>query len=415
MGGRGLGWRRASLRWAVAGVAAWAAVGGAPALAATPLAPPILAAQSAVLYDPQTGQVLYALHPEERLYPASITKLLTAIVVVRHLHNLDRMVTITPQAVAVGGSSAPLEAGERISVRNLLYGLLLVSGNVARFSVLLNAQARALGAAHTHFTNPDGLPDPHHYTTAMDMARIGAYVLQFPVLMTILHTQVLPHYPMPGGGTAPMVNQDQLLWTYPGILGGKIGYTTQAGNTMVAIARRHGRTLVAVVLHDLPWQYYQDVTNLLNWGFFAWRREVVVRPGQVLAWRGVRGLSRTRVPLVAAHAAVWDVPVGASVAPVRVRVKAPRRLPPHRPRGRQVGWAWVEQAAADGPRVPVVLGKATPSLPHPAQPPWALGPAAALVALAVGWVMRRRRLRDARRRYRLRKASVYLWGATRRG
>lgn len=400
---------------------AWVAAAGV----ASASAPPVLAptAEAAVLYDADTGQVLYARHAERRLMPASTTKILTALVVLQHVHDLGRRVRITAAEAYVGGSSAPMQPGERLTVRDLLYGLLLVSGNdaavaladatagsVPRFVAMMNREARALGATRTHFVNPDGLPNPHHLTTALDLARIAAAAVRQPELVRILGTQVLPDYPMPSGRPVPMVNQDRLLWTYPGIVGGKIGYTDQAGNTMVAIARRHGMTLVAVVLHDLPWTYFGDEAQLLDYGFAHYRRAVLVRAGAEVATRPVARVPGRRAQVVAGRTVVWDVPRGARVT-AALRLAAPARLPPGRRRGTAVGRVTVYAGGQLAARVPAVLARSTPAPPPPPLGRrWggALGLAAA-AAVAWAWARRRgRRRARPSRRYRLRRDSVWL-------
>jgi D-alanyl-D-alanine carboxypeptidase (penicillin-binding protein 5/6) len=403
-------------------LAAGAAALGATAGAASAAAPPVLAptAEAAVLYDADTGQVLYARQAERRLMPASTTKILTALVVLQHVHDLGRRVRITAAEAYVGGSSAPMQPGERLTVRDLLYGLLLVSGNdaavaladatagsVPRFVAMMNREARALGATRTHFVNPDGLPDPRHLTTALDLARIAAAAVRQPELVRILGTQVLPDYPMPSGKPVPMVNQDRLLWTYPGIVGGKIGYTDQAGNTMVAIARRHGMTLVAVVLHDLPWTYFGDEAQLLDYGFAHFRRTVLVRAGAEVATRPVAGVPGRRAQVAAGRTVVWDVPQGGRVA-TALHLVAPARLPPGRRRGTAVGRLAVYAGGRLAARVPAVLARSTPvPPPPPLGRRWggALGLAA---AAAVAWAWSRRRRARPRRRYRLRRDSVWL-------
>ena len=398
-----------------------------------PAAPPSNAAVSAVLYDPVTGQVLYDQHDLMHMFPASTTKLMTALLVAMHDHHMSRKITITAGEAAVGGSSSPMAAGERLTLRNLLYGLLLVSGNdaavtlaratagsVPRFVAMMNAEAKALGAPGTHFANPDGLPNPAHYTTALGLARIAAADLRQPEVMRVLHTQVVEHYPLPTGSTAPMVNQDQLLWNYPGIIGGKIGYTPEAGNTMVAIARRHGTTLIAVVLHDVPWQLFQDEANLLNYGFARYRTVSLVLPGAVVARLTVRGEAHRLIPVVTTGSLRWDVVRGSAVHTM-TRALLPHVLRPGEARGHEVGTLVVELGGRVVGRVPLALGQRVPALPPP--PPPALPRelellgaflGAALVARRVQVVRRRRVLGTAlrrRRRYRLRRSPGRLRSA----
>lgn len=408
------------------GVSALLAVADAPSGVAAAVPPvPTVGAAAAVLYDAQTGQVLYQKNDQTLSPPASITKLLTALVVLHHIRNLDRMVTITAADVNAGGSSAPMVAGERLSVRNLLYGLLLVSGNdsadalanatagsIPAFAAMMNAQAAAVGVTRSHFVDPSGLSAPGHLVTALDMARIAAAVLRQPEEVRILATKVLERYPMPSGPPQPMVNQDQLLWTYPGIVAGKIGFTDQAGNTMVAMARRHGMTLVAVVLHDVPWLYWNDEARLLDYGFGAYRRVVLLRAGTRVATLPVLHAADRKVALVTVRPVAWDVPQGPGPA-VSTVLATPRHAPAGRARGTVVGSAEVLAGGRTAAVVAVALAAKTP---RPARPPAqryaavAFGGAAALVlvAVATGIGGRRGGRRHKRRRYRLRRDSVWL-------
>jgi D-alanyl-D-alanine carboxypeptidase (penicillin-binding protein 5/6) len=394
-----------------------ALLAGMPVWAKTLPPPPFLGdPTAAALYDPTTGQFLYARRAAQRLAPASTTKLMTALLVVTRGPSLDAWTTVTAADIAVGGSSAPLVAGERIRIRDLLYGLLLVSGNdaamalaqatagsVPRFVRMMNATARALGATHTRFMNPDGLPNRRHLTTAADLARIAAAAMGQPEIRRVLETEVYP-FPNPDGvGTVPMVNQDQLLWSLPGIVGGKIGYTTAAGETMAVEAHRHGMTLVATTLHDTYAGLFADPAALLDWGFAHYRRVRLIRRGEVVARLTVRGFGRRRTVPVVAAGSVWrDLPVGEAAPPVRAFV--PRRAPAGAPRGRSVGTVVAGGGSMPLLAVPAVLGAATPRDPArpPAVPVGTLVAGAGLVAVGA-WAVRRRRRARRPRRYRLRR------------
>ncbi len=389
-----------------------------------------MSAASYVLYAPATGQVLAEKSDGLRLMPASTTKIMTALVVLQHIHDLGRMVRITAAEAYVQGSSAPMRPGEELSVRDLLYGLLLVSGNnaavalanatagsVPRFVTMMNVEARALGATRTHFDDPNGLPVATHLTTALDLARIAAAALREPEFVRILHTKVLERYPMPNGPPQPMVNQDQLLWTYPGIIGGKIGYTIQAGNTMVAIARRHGLTLIAVVLHDVPWAYFGDESNLLTYGFDTYRQATLVPAGLAVSQRAVAGAPGRTDTLETVDPVTWAV-AGSGSVHVRTHLIAPLRLPAGQPRGAVVGSLAVYASGQLAGTVPVALAQATPSPPAPARSPWGgfvarLG--LGLVLLFLAWrtavslrAPAARRAKPRRRRYRVRRDSVWM-------
>lgn len=316
--------------------------------AVTALAPgaPNLSARSAVLMDVASGMFLYSKNEDERLFPASITKVLTALVVVRHA-SPDQVITVGASAAGAPGSSADLVAGDRLSVRDLLYGLLLVSGNDAAtalaqglagstsaFAGWMNATARSLGATGSHFTNPHGMPDPGHYTTARDMAKIARAALQNAMIAQMVGTKQYTAHAA-NGRAYVFVNENKLLGQN-GVNGVKTGYTTEAGHTYVASATEGGRRLLAVFLADTKSGKYQDALALFTWGFTLYRARAVLAPGQEAGQVQVAGGERFYAPLVAAapsgvrvRATPWD-----RVSLVAI---APEVLPAPLARGARVG------------------------------------------------------------------------------
>lgn len=237
--------------------------------------------------DADTGTVLYGKNIHNAYYPASITKILTALIVIERC-GLDEMVTFSHDAVynvEEGSKSAGLDEGDVLSVRDCLYALLLqsaneaanalaehVAGSVDAFAEIMNARALSLGCQDSHFANPSGLNDPNHYTSAYDMALIGRAALNNETFMGIDSTL---YYDLPatkrnreGLRIYPghkMIKKNMPEY-YSGALGGKTGYTSLAGNTLVTFARRDGMTLVAVVLNGHS-SHYTDTKAMLNFGF----------------------------------------------------------------------------------------------------------------------------------------------------
>lgn len=226
-------------------------------------------ATAAVLLDAGTGQLLYAQNGTQRMLIASTTKLMTALVVLERAP-LWETVTVEPEQL-VEGSSMQLQAGETVTVEELLYGLLLCSGNDAAevlaahcggradFVRRMNELARELGMADSAFANPSGLDQEGHYSTAQDMARLGACAAGNHTLMRLCSTAEV----RVGGRT--MHNHNRLLSTVPGCTGLKTGYTRAAGRTLVSCAERDGRRLVAVTLQD--GNDWADHAALYEWGF----------------------------------------------------------------------------------------------------------------------------------------------------
>lgn len=238
---------------------------------------PRITAQSAILYDRLTGEILFDKESREIRPPASTTKILTAIVAIEN-GNLKQEVVISSNAGSVGGSTNYLRAGEVLSFKDLLWGALLESGNDScvalaeaasgsetLFVELMNRKAVLLGAWDTDFQNTNGLPDKDHLTTAYDMAVITDYALQNPLFAEMVSTL---HAEIPKKDTTwerSLDNTNRLLSTYPGADGVKTGTTNAAGQCLVSSATRGDRQLIAVVFKS--GDRYGDSVKLLDHGF----------------------------------------------------------------------------------------------------------------------------------------------------
>ena len=229
------------------------------------------AAQAAIVVHPETGTVLYEKNADARLGIASTTKILTALVVLEHCA-LDEPVEILPEYTAVEGSSMYLRAGETYTVEELLYGMMLVSGNdaavalachtagsVQAFADMMNDKARALGMTGSAFQNPNGLDAEGHYSTARDMAKLACAAMENETFRTIVSTKSTTV----DGQT--LVNHNRLLRSYDGAVGVKTGYTKTAGRTLVSCAQRGATRFVCVTLSDPD--DWNDHTRLLDWAF----------------------------------------------------------------------------------------------------------------------------------------------------
>ncbi len=255
-----------------------------------------VSATADVLMDADMGQVLYEKNGDRQMLIASTTKIMTALVVLEHAAP-DDVITVTPDHMAEG-SSMYLRAGETVRVEELLYGLLLCSGNDAAlaltecaggltpFVALMNEKAAALGMAHTSFANPNGLDADGHYSTARDMAVLAAAAVENPTFRRICSSRSVTI------GQRTMENHNRLLRQVEGCVGLKTGYTQAAGRTLVSCTERDGCRLVAVTLQD--GNDWADHAALYDYGF----RLTAPRRGVQTA------LLRLREPLTAACAAL---------------------------------------------------------------------------------------------------------------
>ena len=244
-----------------------------------------LSAQSAVLMDAASGQVLYGKDEHLHLPMASTTKIMTALCAAE-LGEMDRVIRIPAAAVGIEGSSVYLRTGEKLTLEQLLYALLLASandaaaaiaislcGSIEKFADCMNEKAAELGLKDTHFENPHGLDSEQHYTTAHDLALIARAALQHPTLRKIMATRSIsiPLDDEPCGRT--LVNHNKMLRNYSGAIGVKTGFTKRSGRCLVSAAERDGLTLIAVTLHAPD--DWNDHARLLDAGFAAFENVVL--------------------------------------------------------------------------------------------------------------------------------------------
>lgn len=233
-------------------------------------AQPGVSAVAAILMDGETGEVLYEKNADRQMLIASTTKIMTGLVALEH-DSPQKRITVKENHMTEG-SSMYLKVGEQVTVEELLYGLLLCSGNdaalalaeacsgsVEDFVAEMNSKAQALGMENTSFANPNGLDDENHYSTARDMARLAAYAAKNPGLMRIASTRQATI------GNRTMTNHNRLLRDMEGCIGLKTGFTKAAGRTLVSCAVRQGRLLVAVTLND--GDDWRDHAALYDYGF----------------------------------------------------------------------------------------------------------------------------------------------------
>ncbi|MBD2869610.1 D-alanyl-D-alanine carboxypeptidase family protein [Paenibacillus arenilitoris] len=250
-------------------------------------------ARASALIDVKSGRILYSSNGDVSMRIASLTKIMTAIVAIEHGHLTD-MVKTGKRAVGKEGSSIYLRLGEEMSLLNMLYGLMLRSGNDAATAIaehvggseegfvhLMNEKASFLGLAHTQFKNPHGLDDEGHYSSANDLARLTAYSLKNEVFAEIVKTRVKkvpnPHEKWDYSYT----NKNKMLAMYEGADGVKTGYTKKALRCLVSSATRNGQQLAAVTINDRD--DWADHRKMLDWGFAHYPLKQVAAKGQAIA------------------------------------------------------------------------------------------------------------------------------------
>lgn len=249
----------------------------APVLpAAPPDETPELTAEAWILYDADSDVVLASRNAYEERPMASVTKIMTALVVVDNAE-LDEKVRISEKAANVGESEIGLYAGERWEVKDLLAGLLIRSGNDAAmalaehvggsvdgFADMMNAKAAELGLEHSHFVNPHGLDHPDHHTSAADLVTMTEAALEDPYLARLARTRMVTFTASPNGVERRARTTNKLLGVYPGVVGFKTGYTGKAGLVLASVLEQGDRTLIAVVMGSEG--HFDDTRELLDYG-----------------------------------------------------------------------------------------------------------------------------------------------------
>jgi serine-type D-Ala-D-Ala carboxypeptidase (penicillin-binding protein 5/6) len=359
---------------------------------ADPMPAPKVEASAAILMDLGTRQVLFGKAPELARPVASLTKLMTALLVLeQEAGRLDRTIRIHPDAVFDrgdygGGSTLGLRPGERVSIRGLLTGLLLGSandaaealaieeaGSVSAFVQDMNARAKVMGMSRTKFASPHGLDDRGH-SSAADLMRLLRVASRDPTFRGLIGRR----FAVVRSDSVPprrIQNRNVMLWLYPGASGVKTGYTTGSGFCLMATARRGGKELAVVVLGGRD-EVFSDAAALLNHGFAAYERRTLVEEGEALGSLRVRG---GEVPVVAAEQLDALVGVEAGGAIERTLSVSPGAAYPP-PSGSVVGTLRVTSSGASLGKVTVLVANLEPP-PEPTGSWW--GRAAGAVSGAV--------------------------------
>ena len=330
-----------------------------------PVSASAISAEKAVVMDAATGRVLYERRSEEESLIASTTKIMTALVVCRQCNVLDRM-RIPAEAVGIEGSSLYLREGEVLTVQDLLYGLMLHSGNdaavalaiycggtVEGFVERMNDMARELGLENTHFANPHGLDAPDHHSTARDLAILAAFAMEDPIFRQTVSTKTVT------AGERSLRNHNKLLWQVAGADGVKTGYTRAAGRILVSSATREGRRIIAVTI-NAP-DDWRDHAALLEEGFSRYALTRIIGAGERVEMMPVMGGEWAFVELVAGNAFSYPIEAGERVTLEPIGsgfVYAPVV------EGADAGYAWVRINGTAVGKIPLRYGKTVERLPE---------------------------------------------------
>ncbi len=311
---------------------------------------PVMEAEAAILVDMTTGKILYEHNSRQKMYPASTTKMITAILAIE---NLDMRSTITADAevAAMTGTRMVFKDGEQMNAEVMLNTLLVASANdsalaIAKaiagtessFASMMNAKAKELGAENTHFVNSHGLHDDDHYTTAYDLSQIALGCLKNEMFASIVR-QASYDVPATNFSKATTISSTNLLLygededsqvyvngikraaKYDGCIGVKTGYTGKAGGCLVAAAERDGTKLLSVVLKSSRMGRFSDSIALLDWGFENYKTVRIMEAGQSLGTLKVKRGAVGKVEALLDQSGIWTVPVEATSAVMTTTVE----------------------------------------------------------------------------------------------
>ncbi len=340
-------------------------VGGIPLLQASYLAAeaPDLGVPAGVL-ETSDGMRLWERDADSERAMASTTKIMTAVVVLEAVHDLYEQVRVPERAARVGEAGVGLQPGQRVSVRTLLEAMLVHSGNDAAvalashvagseeaFVAMMNEKAAELDLRHTHFTNPHGLDESGHRTSAGDLAVLARYAMAKPVFREIVAKRAVdvPH----PGGPRRFEASNELLDTYPGASGVKTGWTNRAGYCLVASAERDGIELIAVVLGATSeGARFAEARRLLDWGFEHYRHAELISRATTVALVPVADYLDETLPVVVSDAV--RMPVFDLAGPIERRLDLPHAIEAPLERGVRVGTLSLIQGERLIAQVPLV-------------------------------------------------------------
>lgn len=339
-------------------------INAAPIVSFCATEPPVIQAETAVVIDAKTGQVLYDKNMNEQREPASTTKVMTALLALENL-DLSTTVTIDAETPFTEGSRIYLLEGEHVTVEQLMYALLLesandaavaigkeIAGSVPAFADMMNKRAKELGARNTHFVNPNGLHEEGHLTTAYDLAMIAKHAMKNEEFRKLVLTY---RYVIPATNkqdTRYLYNTNRLIYDektkvpvngvmrpakYEGATGIKTGYTSDAGGCLIAGAKRGDTELIAVVLKSTDEGRFGDSIALLDYAFANYKSVKSMAAGTILGEIPVKRGAEHKVQVVAREDAYATLPVEASPSIVNTKIKLDDKVRAPVAKGQKVG------------------------------------------------------------------------------
>lgn len=328
-------------------------------------------AESAAVMDCISGRLLLDCKSSQQSLIASTTKIMTALIICERCNVLDQ-IQIPKQAVGIEGSSMYLKEGERLTLQELLYGLMLSSGNdaavalalyccgsIPEFANLMNDKARTLGMSGTHFENPNGLDSENHYSTAKDLAILASYAMENPIFRKTVSTKTITV------GNRFLRNHNKLLWRYPGADGVKTGFTKAAGRILVSSAVQERRRLVAVTIND-P-NDWMDHTQMLNQGFSQFNLQRIVTVGDCVGYREIVGGTPARVAVLAGENFVYSI---AQQERPQLLLAGNGMIYAPVAEGADAGYAYILLSGKAVGKIPVVYGETSEILQRKSKKGW---------------------------------------------
>jgi serine-type D-Ala-D-Ala carboxypeptidase (penicillin-binding protein 5/6) len=267
--------------------------------------PAAISAKSAVILDGVTGRVLWGKEPDKAMYPASTTKIMTAMLLIEHCKE-DELITAPANIKTIGESSMHLQPGEQLSMRNLLWGILLrsandgcydaaihVGGTIPGFAKMMNDRAAEIGCTNTHFTNPNGLHDPKHWTSAHDLALMAREAFKLPLFAEVVKNNRHQIARSMNTKDVWMVSKNHFIGRDPTADGVKTGYTVPAGHTYVGSATRGGYRIITAIMKSDHWELDHDA--MLKWAFANFDHLTVARKGDAVPDISIDGAAQPKV------------------------------------------------------------------------------------------------------------------------